>query len=54
MSVWKKETNLESISMINLLNDKADFFGDDRNTLLEDSLKSEYGWTLKIPWGWTE
>ena len=27
-------------------------FGDDRNTLLEDSLKSEYGWTLKIPWGW--
>ena len=27
-------------------------FGDDRNILLEDSLKSEYGWTLKIPWGW--
>ena len=27
-------------------------FGDDRNTLLEDSLQSEYGWTLKIPWGW--
>ena len=27
-------------------------FGDDRNALLEDSLKSEYGWTLKIPWGW--
>ena len=27
-------------------------FGDDRNTLLEDSLKSEFGWTLKIPWGW--
>ena len=27
-------------------------FGDDRNTLLEDSLKLEYGWTLKIPWGW--
>ena len=27
-------------------------FSDDRNTLLEDSLKSEYGWTLKIPWGW--
>ena len=27
-------------------------FGDDRNTVLEDSLKSEYGWTLKIPWGW--
>jgi len=27
-------------------------FGDDRNTRLEDSLKSEYGWTLKIPWGW--
>ena len=27
-------------------------FGDDRNTKLEDSLKSEYGWTLKIPWGW--
>ena len=27
-------------------------FGDDRNKGLEDSLKSEYGWTLKIPWGW--
>ena len=27
-------------------------FGDDRNKRLEDSLKSEYGWTLKIPWGW--
>ena len=27
-------------------------FGDDRNMKLEDSLKSEYGWTIKIPWGW--
>ena len=27
-------------------------FSDDRNKRLEDSLKSEYGWTLKIPWGW--
>ncbi len=27
-------------------------FGDDRNIKLEDSLKSEYGWTIKIPWGW--
>ena len=27
-------------------------FGEDRNKKLEDSLKSEYGWTLKIPWGW--
>ena len=27
-------------------------FGDDRNKKLEDSLKTEYGWTLKIPWGW--
>jgi len=27
-------------------------FGEDRNKNLEDSLKAEYGWTLKIPWGW--
>ncbi len=27
-------------------------FGDDRNKKLEDSLNTEYGWTLKIPWGW--
>ena len=27
-------------------------FGDNRNMKLEDSLKSEYGWTIKIPWGW--
>jgi len=27
-------------------------FGEDRNKKLEDSLRSEYGWTLKIPWGW--
>ncbi len=27
-------------------------FSDDRNKGLEDSLKLEYGWTLKIPWGW--
>jgi len=27
-------------------------FGDDRNKPLEDSLKAEYGWSMKIPWGW--
>ena len=27
-------------------------FGDDRNNKLEDSLETEFGWSLKIPWGW--
>ena len=27
-------------------------FGDDRNKTLEDSLRQDFGWTLKIPWGW--
>ncbi len=27
-------------------------FGADRNQGLEDSLSVEFGWTLKIPWGW--
>ena len=27
-------------------------FGADRNKDLEDSLSMEFGWTLKIPWGW--
>ncbi|MBT3501458.1 MAG: DUF4837 family protein [Candidatus Marinimicrobia bacterium] len=27
-------------------------FGDDRNKLLEDSLNTEFGWSIKIPWGW--
>ena len=27
-------------------------FGDDRNKDLEDSLSMEFGWTLKLPWGW--
>ncbi len=29
-------------------------FGDDRNKKLEDSLKTEFGWSMKIPWGWTK
>ena len=28
-------------------------FGSDRNKKLEDSLKTEFGWSMKIPWGWT-
>ncbi len=27
-------------------------FGEDRNKKLEDSLNREFGWSLKIPWGW--
>ena len=27
-------------------------FGDDRNTDLEKTIKKEYGWNIKIPWGW--
>jgi len=27
-------------------------FGSDRNKKLEDSLANEFGWQMKIPWGW--
>ncbi len=27
-------------------------FGEDRNKLLEDSIRTEFGWSIKIPWGW--
>ena len=27
-------------------------FGDDRNNSLEDSLRTMFGWLIKIPWGW--
>ncbi len=31
---------------------KRFLFGDDRNSLLSDSLKIEFGWSIMIPWGW--
>ena len=27
-------------------------FGNDRKILIEDSIKNEFGWSIKIPWGW--
>ena len=54
MKTISKRKNLIRKSFHDLFIDRQSryIFGDDRNKALEDSLKQEFGWTLKIPWGW--
>ena len=51
--VEEKRKQFRKIFNDQFINRQSRFlFSDDRNMKLEDSLKSEYGWTIKIPWGW--
>ena len=45
--IYRKLVNEQFLSRQNRF-----IFGDDRNTSLEDSLRMEFGWSMKIPWGW--
>ena len=52
-TIKKKKNNYRKIFNDNFKSRQKKFiFGVDRNRGIEDSLINEYGWSMKIPWGW--